>query len=233
MAAPGVLQDFFGPITAGDVAEVTRLLDQAPVLVDSMDEKGWTPLMLASRCGRVEVLELLLERGADPNRALSSLGWSALHHGARQGHSEAVEVLLRHGADLSHTTQGGQTALIMACAAGHADVVHRLLAWSHGQGVDGRDRDGRTALWYACKGGWVGVGRELLGAGAQGGIRDYNGMSPHAIARWMGKAQCVAMLEVSEGPSSRRGGERRDDIDDSLAFMLHPRFSGARGIHSP
>ena len=61
----------------GDVAAVKALLDtqSADTAADS-----WTPLIWAARAGRVDVMTLLLDAGADPNRRDTRHGWTPLMH---------------------------------------------------------------------------------------------------------------------------------------------------------
>ena len=50
---------------------------------------GETPLIHAARQGRLETVEYLLGRGADPSVA-SNMGATALHHAAGIGNDDAV-----------------------------------------------------------------------------------------------------------------------------------------------
>lgn len=54
-----------------------------------------TPLMMAVDRGSLEMVELLLEAGAEPGRS-NRLGWTALHQAAREGHTE-IAVRLAQG----------------------------------------------------------------------------------------------------------------------------------------
>eukprot|EP00929_Paragymnodinium_shiwhaense_P007741 TRINITY_DN111656_c0_g1_i1.p1 TRINITY_DN111656_c0_g1~~TRINITY_DN111656_c0_g1_i1.p1 ORF type:complete len:727 (+),score=142.82 TRINITY_DN111656_c0_g1_i1:89-2269(+) len=69
---------------SGDVAEMVRALaaceDDA---VDAVAWNGLTPLMTASRHGRVAVVECLLARGADPDRT-DAYGRTAVDHAYKQ-----------------------------------------------------------------------------------------------------------------------------------------------------
>jgi ankyrin repeat protein len=60
-------------------------------------EHGVTPLHLAAYTGSVELVELLLAKGADPN-ARADKGATPLVAASRQGHKKVEAVLLRHGA---------------------------------------------------------------------------------------------------------------------------------------
>ena len=71
---------------------------------------SWVP----ARGGEVEVVELLLKAGADPN-AKAGNGWNGLHEASRWGRDEVVEVLLGAGADAN------QVRLVLAsciCSTG-------------------------------------------------------------------------------------------------------------------
>ena len=52
---------------AGDYNGLKELLDRNEKLINKRDENGWTPLHEAVRDGNIDVIELLLERGADIN----------------------------------------------------------------------------------------------------------------------------------------------------------------------
>src|SRR5690606_2497888 len=91
-------------------------------------EGQWSALHYAAHQNRVEVLRLLLERGADRNsRAVN--GITPLHMAAREGAVAAIGLLLRAGANPRLQTVSGDTAQAWAEAAGHQEAA-RLLAGS-------------------------------------------------------------------------------------------------------
>lgn len=82
---------------AGDLAKAQLLLDRGADLHAIDDEYQSTPLGMAARWGRRELVLLLLERGADPNR--SGAPWSAPLAWARsKGHAAIADDLRRAGA---------------------------------------------------------------------------------------------------------------------------------------
>lgn len=70
-------------------------------------------------------VNLLLERGADPN-ARQSGGFTPLHSAAQNGSVEMVKVLLERGADRSLATDDGRLALDFAKEKGHTAVIALL-----------------------------------------------------------------------------------------------------------
>ena len=92
----------------------------------SGDPAGATPLIVASAGGHLEAVRLLLEAGADKDKA-SQDGGTPLLHAARDGHLEVAQLLLRAGADKDKADRDGYTALIYAASEGYLEVVRLLL----------------------------------------------------------------------------------------------------------
>jgi ankyrin repeat protein len=98
---------------------------------------GLSPLMRSSGAGHLEMVRVLLERGAEvdarDNTGMPPWGRTALMFAARNGHAPVVNELLSRGANPVIKDKGFQdedgekTALHYAAENGHATVV-RLLA---------------------------------------------------------------------------------------------------------
>lgn len=89
-------------------------------------ELGMTALIWAARNGRRDIIELLLEYGADIEARTSS-GQTALLAGSEAGHEGAVRFLIECGADPFTKDNSGQNALFKAAANGHVNVMHLFL----------------------------------------------------------------------------------------------------------
>ncbi|KAK9805194.1 hypothetical protein WJX72_005291 [[Myrmecia] bisecta] len=130
----------------GDVNKLERLLDKRPDLISSdglEGQTGYTPLHYASREGRLAAVNLLLQRGADPNKATQAGSATSLHRAAFMGHLQVVELLLKHGACGILQDADGETALHKAAAQGHLKVAE-LLAARFPDALQMRDRKGHT-----------------------------------------------------------------------------------------
>lgn len=73
----------------------------------------------------VEIVEMLLEAGADPN-ARQERGFAPLHDAAANGSAALVELLLKYGALADVKADDGKTPADMAAERGHKEVAERL-----------------------------------------------------------------------------------------------------------
>ena len=80
----------------GDVASA-KLLVTAGANVDDANAWGVSATVLAAHSGYGELVEFLLEEGADPNAAVA--GFTALHEAIMRRDAPLVATLLAHGAD--------------------------------------------------------------------------------------------------------------------------------------
>uniref|UniRef100_A0A8C1IKA8 Transient receptor potential cation channel, subfamily A, member 1b n=1 Tax=Cyprinus carpio TaxID=7962 RepID=A0A8C1IKA8_CYPCA len=95
-------------------------------MLNDWDEKGLTPLHLASMAGHTQVVELLLRSGALFQSDYK--GWSCLHHAAAEGYTQTMKILLAANVKLlDETNEDGNTALHIAAQAGHVSAVMLLL----------------------------------------------------------------------------------------------------------
>jgi len=130
--------------------------ERAPML------EGDTPLIDATRHGRLADVASLLSGGADVNEPKTDdSGATALCIAAQEGHMEVVSALLAAGALLD---VADDPALQYAASCGHVEVVAALLA--AGARVDDKDEHGATALHLAANEGHAVVVSALLASGA-------------------------------------------------------------------
>ena len=87
------------------------------------DDEGHSSLLaLAAEGGHAQLVDLLLQRGADVNHQ-DETGITAMMRAANYNQPAVVLRLLRAGADLTLRSFDGETALQMATEEGHAECV--------------------------------------------------------------------------------------------------------------
>ena len=87
----------FEAVDTGDAAFVSPLVE-AGADAKTANEYGVPPLAEAARTGRLEMCQILLKAGADPNSAPA--GFPLLYGPVNEGHLEVVKLLLTSGAKL-------------------------------------------------------------------------------------------------------------------------------------
>lgn len=109
----------------GDLARVRELLDQDPSSVNRVSDYGGyyggcgAPIKNAAAGGHLEIVRLLLERGADPNLPEEGIApdGHALHSAVVRGHIEIVRLLLKHGAHPNVEVESSADTLSAALAS--------------------------------------------------------------------------------------------------------------------
>jgi len=106
-------------------------------------QHGQTALMLAVSHGRLDMVGLLQEAGADVN-VRDEDGSTALMCAAEHGHLEIVKLLLQHpDINLAATDNDGLTALTVAMEAGNRDIgvlLYANMSFSRGASPHGSVR---------------------------------------------------------------------------------------------
>ena len=150
------------------------------------------------RKGHAGVVELLLARGADPNKARTDTGGTPCYVAAQKGHAGVVELLLARGADPNKArTDDGATPCFIAALNGHAGVVELLLA----RGADPNKAttdDGATPCWAAAAKGHVEIVRLLVARGASlRAMPPLHPDTPPALATYLNGAREWTPLHVA------------------------------------
>lgn len=147
-------------IRAEDINEVERLIatrsfinERAPI-VGSLDD-DYTPLGVAARAGRADMVRLLLDAGADPRQVVGLMGGTPVHEAAYFGHAEVLRA--------------------MTAKHAHADLAAPEL---DAQG----SYNGFTALHDAVWHGHLEAARVLIDAGARLDLRTHAGLTARALA---------------------------------------------------
>lgn len=136
-----------------------RILDSGDIDIDAATDIGTTALIRAASAGHVDLVKLLMSRGADPMKA----NWygTALHCAAEAGQCESIRFLLSSGMDINLRDNFGRTPLHCASDQGHIVAMELLL--DKGADPNARDKAGNMLIHDAAKTGDERLMRRLLG----------------------------------------------------------------------
>lgn len=156
-------------ITAAEsgMVQLASLIFKELVAGDHDKSKWSSALCAAVSSGTVEICEMLIAAGANPDEAPSRIEGSLLGQ-ACAGHwgksHRIAKALVDAGANIEAKGKDGCSVLMWAAKGGCVRCAEVLL--KAGAKVDARDDRGGTALMWACSGGHLNVLRRLLAAGA-------------------------------------------------------------------
>ncbi|XP_067661916.1 putative ankyrin repeat protein RF_0381 [Haliotis asinina] len=144
----------------GDVEVVKFVLSQNIVDVDSRGHRKKTPVLLAAEYGHKEVVELLVENGADLSLAYAS-GSNSLHVACSRGRLKVVKYIISQNiVDINCRGLGKKTAAMFAAACGHKEVVELL--FENGADLSLACGTGSNILHSACSRGRLEVVKYIL-----------------------------------------------------------------------
>ena len=200
--------------------QVAKLLIEHGADVNLANKGGWTPLYLATDnrnieggdypvpkpdMDHLELIQLLLEKGADPNarvkdntltRTIFTMQWfyengaTAFIRAAQSSDTELMSLLLKYGADPKAVTGQGDNALTAAAGIGWVDGVTyerspkanleavRMLL-DLGLDPNSANQEGRTPLMGAALKGRTDVIQLLVDRGARLDVRDRGSRDTH------------------------------------------------------
>ncbi|MGB5361371.1 MAG: ankyrin repeat domain-containing protein, partial [Eudoraea sp.] len=137
---------FFNEIRKGNIETIKELVTQFPDLVNSLDQRGSTPLILATYYDFREISNFLLEQGAKID-AKDASGNTALMGTSFKGLVEIAKDLIKRGANVNERNAMGATCLIYTATFNKEELAKLLLESGADKTV--KDAKGNTALDHA------------------------------------------------------------------------------------
>ncbi|KAJ8936152.1 hypothetical protein NQ318_010563 [Aromia moschata] len=159
---------------------------------------GWTPLLIASHKGHLDLVNNLLANHARVD-VFDNEGRSALHLAAEQGYLPVCDSLLTNKAFINSKSRNGRTALHLAAMNGYIHLV-KFLIKDHNAVIDILTLKKQTPLHLAAGAGQIEVCKLLLELGADIDATDEQGQKPiHAACQ--NNFSEVAKLFLQQHPS--------------------------------
>lgn len=185
----------FDAVTFGDITKL-RSAVQSGARVEDRGSHGETALEMAVRLNRPEMIDELLNLGADLN-ATNHRENTVLHEVVKKENTELIDFLLsKEGIDLDVRNASGKTVLHILTASGKRSIVKKLL--EHGACTNIKSNDGRTPLHWAAIHGDIETAKLLLAHGANINLRNNHNTSALIFAAHNQEDEMVEFLVYRE-----------------------------------
>ena len=204
-------KSFHAAARARDMMAITAFLDAGINPNARSESDGRTALIDAAARGDIEVVNVLVERGADVN-VRDNQGYTALLHAIEARHAQVEQVLLNHP-KLDPNARGlnGITALSSYTWRDRKDAVQKLL--DLGADANAQDNDGDSALHGAAQSGNVEILNMLLAKGANPNLKNKEGGTPLMWAAVFGNEEATRRLLESGADPSLKDAEGKTARD--------------------
>jgi ankyrin repeat protein len=144
LRARGAYVDINTAASVGDLERVRELLTQDPSLANRVSEYvtyyigSGAPLKNAAARGHIEIVKLLLDRGADPNLPEEGIAphGHALYSAVYNGHFEIARLLLERGAYSNPPVESSADALSIALMNKDEKMVQLLCSYGAARSID-------------------------------------------------------------------------------------------------
>ncbi|CAE8588265.1 unnamed protein product, partial [Polarella glacialis] len=176
---------------------LTWKLLHAGAYIDSSNQEGYTPLLVALYTGCEELSSFFINHRANIKASTPS-GDNALQLACVHCMSNVARLLLDHNISVNHKDTQGFTALHTATKYDCADIVSALLnnVFTDANDVDDK---GKTPLFYAAALDLAGIMNLLIEKGADVNQRAQGELTPLMEAVVVGKLQADVGLVDSSG----------------------------------
>ncbi|OCT70767.1 protein phosphatase 1 regulatory subunit 12C isoform X10 [Xenopus laevis] len=240
--------EFLATCAAGDLLEADEMLsgDSGKEVIDSTNTDGISALHQACIDENLEVVEFLVNHGANVNQA-DNEGWTPLHVAASCGYMEIAEYLLKHSANIAAVNSDGDVPLDIAeddcmenllraeIAKGGVDIeaakreeeevmLRDARQWLNAGKIEDirHSKTGASALHVAAAKGYIEVMRLLLQANYDPNSRDKDGWTPlHAAAHWGVEEACRLLVEhFCDMNALNTVGQKPCDVADEDVLSL-------------
>jgi len=204
--------EIYTKIVAGNLFFINLLANRklgalAQRILNRKDDHGYTPLNNAIINKPIQVVQALIDAGADINLA-NNRKETPLHIAVKNKRFDVLKTLVKCNPLIGKQDCGGRTPLFLAVKSECFDAVTILIKKSQGVCLDSQANNGQTPLFIAAAENFPGIVKELSDAGANIDRQADNGATPLCVAAQEGHNEIVEFLVKKRANKSLAWGER-------------------------
>jgi len=158
-------EQFWTACSNGNAERVKELLQSSEIDTNWQDPEHYyfTPLLIASCCGHIEIVKLLLnDQRVDVNKE-DEYGITPFSIACQNGRIEIVKLLLNDNrVDINQANKDGSTPFYLACSRGHIEIVKLLLNDKRIDINQPEGYGGETPFYVACDNGHIEIVKYLV-----------------------------------------------------------------------
>jgi ankyrin repeat protein len=177
----------------GIVGKARRLLEQGADINSHHNSLSMAPLHCAAYQGNDEMVDFLLESGADRNAA-TKCGQTALHLATQNGHRKSMRNLCLRRVDTQIADKNGATSLHIAVGTATDEATVPLLVKNKADVNLPNTKTGNTALHLAVEWRRPRIILFLLEKGAAIDIANNDGLTPLQLAATIDNCEAITLL---------------------------------------
>ena len=193
-----------------------------PHLPNLLGQKSLTHTLFKFSLGNEQMLNLLLNHGADVN-AEGGLHYTALHASTYFGHTDGTRLLLSMGADINSRDMYDRTPAMNAAMNGHEGVLHLLVPWNEDKShtttpmrmeISHLEPDalGCSFVHFLAMGDCQLLLEQLLDSGDFGDLPDRQGWTALHWAAYKGNSRAAQVLINRKADMQSRDWQQLDTV---------------------
>lgn len=174
------------------IQEIKYFIVKSEQNLELRNPSGWTPLIMAASCGKIDAVKFLVSIGAD-RKAKTNSGTTAISIATQNGHTQVIDYLMSVGESPSEFATGGNTCLCTAALCGKLDVC-KFLVEEKSIDINEKNQFGKKPIFYATEKGHVDIVKFFISKGADVNEVGYDGVPLLFLAYQKGQMEVHKIL---------------------------------------
>lgn len=188
------IPETYSIIRKGDIKKLKELISDNKFNVNEIHNDSITPLSYACLFGDVEIIELLINYGADVN-FVNSFGNTPLLESIYYDNVKVFKCLLKHNAEVEIKNKLKESPLILSSKHNNTEMFDCIISLLKSfNSINNRDHFGFSPLMYSAKNGNYYIGEKLIKFGANVNSSNSKGDNILNIAIENERVEFVKML---------------------------------------